>query len=297
MVKTKIGFAITTYDKFEEAKILLNIIKCFHEDYPVAFCSNHPDGKQFAENNNIKYYIQGEDIPYKPNRMSIRHYHNKSITHRAIDSVQKSCKKALEMDCDYIIHTHSDGWPLNEHRLQHMAEYLLRHDKLLAIRGAGKQFTSGRDTPFGHIDDHFFMFDAKKAKELNLFDFNPTEFRLDKWSVHSVWATIFLSRLGLDNIWYYGDTKRMLDHKGNPLGRRGVKPSIYDQVFQTIHVHRASFQGDGGRVLQAHYLSKAGLDCTKYLQNYISKYNIYYPVKIIYSLQEIKNYVKRIFGL
>jgi hypothetical protein len=52
MVKIKIGFAITTYDKFEEAKILLNILECFEKDYPVALCSNHPDGEQFAENNN-----------------------------------------------------------------------------------------------------------------------------------------------------------------------------------------------------------------------------------------------------
>ena len=58
----KIGIAITTYDKFEEAKILFDIIRSFEQDYPIAFCSNHPDGKQFAENNNIKYYIKYTSI-------------------------------------------------------------------------------------------------------------------------------------------------------------------------------------------------------------------------------------------
>jgi hypothetical protein len=227
----------------------------------------------------------------------VGHSHKKSLRNRAIDTVQKSCQKSLEMGCDYVLHTHSDGWVLNEHRLQHMAEYLYSQKKVLAIRGAGRHYNSEENTPFGHIDDHFFMFNCKKAKELKLFDFNPRDFRLDKWSVHSIWSTIFLSRLGLDKIWYYGNTKKMLDYNGKQMGRRGVKPAIYDPLFGTLHVHRSSFKKEGGKILQAYHLGNAGLDKTKYLQNFISKYNIYEPIKIYWNMQEIRNYVKRLFRL
>ena len=45
----KLGFAITAYDKFEEAKILFEILRNeFKGYYPISFCSNHPKSKEFV---------------------------------------------------------------------------------------------------------------------------------------------------------------------------------------------------------------------------------------------------------
>lgn len=295
----RIGFAITTYNKFEEAKILFDIIReCFDEKHPIAFCSNHHYGEDFAVQNDIQYYIQGRDIPLPKSKDNIKKGEMKTkLRTRAIDTVQKSCQKSLEMPADHILHTHSDGWVLDEHRLEDLVRFLKNKNKSLAIRGSGETYNSCKETPYGHIDDHFFVFNRKQAIINNLFDFTPEDFNLHRHSVHDVWATIFLAKLGLKNIWYYGNTNDMIGWDGKPLGRRGVKPSIYDPLFKTLHVHRSSFKNYTGETLQARMLAQHHLTKTPYLQDFIKLNNNHKKLRIKWTTQEMKNYAKRLFGL
>ena len=295
-----IGFAITTYNKFEEAKILIDIIReCFEEKYPIALCSNHPFGQTFANNNDIKYYIQGRDISLDSGDTNKKRkgVMKERIRNRSLDTVQKSCQKSLEMSVDYILHTHSDGWVLDEHRLEDLVRFLKGKRKTLAIRGSGKTYNDCEETPYGHIDDHFFVFNRKQAIINNLFDFTPEDFNLNRHSVHDVWATIFLAKLGLKNIWYYGNTKDMIGWNGKPLGRRGVKPSIYDPIFKTLHVHRSSFKNYTGETLQARMLAQHHLTNSSYLQDFIKLNNNHKKIKIKWTTQEVKNVAKRILGI
>lgn len=296
-MKIKIGFAITTYDKFEEAEILIDILReCFKEEYPIALCSNHPAGEDFARRMNIKYYIQGEDIAVTP----------VGLKRRTLDTIMKSCTKAMEMPVDYIIHTHSDGWVLDEEAIRKLVAELKLENKALAIRGFGDTYeqcdrtTIGKyhlieGTPFGHVDDHFFVFNKKKFLEKKVFDFEPTDFSLYRHNIHDVLATVFLVKLGLKDIWYYGNTAKMTGWNGKPMVKRGVKPSIYDDDYKTLHVHRGSFKNGYGQQLQAWMLQNHNLNKTEFIKEFIRKYGskrLQLEVKL--SGEEIRDRIRRI---
>ncbi|MFX1294027.1 MAG: hypothetical protein ACFFD2_04110 [Promethearchaeota archaeon] len=270
----KIGFAITAYDKFEEAKILFEIIrKEFKGDYQISFCSNHPNGKEFAEENNVNNYKQGRDIPYfggdrhSPNKLKDK----VSIILRSTDTVQNSCIAAMEMDVDYIIHMHSDAWVLNETKLIELIEKLKSMNKKLAVRGAGlEQYY--KDSPFGHMDDHFFVFEKKYFLENNIFDFLPEEFWPHRFTIHGILFTNFLIKLGLKRIWYYRDTKDLLCFDGKKMNQRGVRPSSFDPYYKFLHLHRGSFPYDYGQKVQAMYLKEAGFQKSEFIKQFINRY-------------------------
>ena len=134
---TKIGFAITAYDKFEEAEIGIEIIrKEFKKDYVIGFCSNHPDAKKISKDWDINTFIAARNISFnKPKGTESTHTTNEvdrfSIQVRALDSVRTSCKQLLDYDIDYITHVHSDAWYLNENMIHTLTEEMEKRKNLL----------------------------------------------------------------------------------------------------------------------------------------------------------------------
>lgn len=270
----KIGFAITAYDKFEEAKILFEIIrKEFCGNYEISFCSNHAEGSDFAKREGIDYYIQGRDIPYyggdihRPDTLKNR----VSIVLRSTDTVRRSCENALKMDVDYIIHMHSDAWVLNEKELIDIVSKLKKSNKKIALRGAGLE-TLYQDTPLGHMDDHFFIFEKKFFIESNVFNFKPEHFFPHVFTVHGILFINIITKVGLDKIWYYADTKNLLNFDNRELNMRTVKPVSYDPKYGFLHVHRGSFPDEYGKIIQAIYLREAGFSNSKFIADFINTY-------------------------
>ena len=93
MKTTKHSIAISLYDKFEEVKLLVDIIReNWEQDYIITVCCNHPDGKRQLSDLAIDTYVQGDPIPYYPGkpRMNLRY--------RAIDCIRKDCTSAISFD-------------------------------------------------------------------------------------------------------------------------------------------------------------------------------------------------------
>jgi len=257
---TKIGIAISAYDKFEELDILLDIIKSWKGDYVTGLCCNHPDGKKYQDK--VDYYIQGDDIPFKsyPGEATFffKQDENYYIRLRAANCVRLACSLLTDFsDCDYIVHVHSDAWLLSEEGLQKFIHDLKSRNKFVAVRGVGlgdvyKPGTSNH--AFGQADDHFFAFHREFAEIHDIWRYRVSDMLMRSYSVHGTLMTVLAVKAGLRNIWYYKKLGDCLNCYGEPSTDNEAKPCIYDQEYRFLHLHRGSLPGDWGQSLQAWFL-------------------------------------------
>jgi len=274
MILMKLGFAITAYDKFEEAKILFEILREeFQEYYPISFCSNHPKATEFAKTEQPEIFTEGFDYRFPQKELHPSTLNRITFKLRSTETVQKSCLGALSLDVDYILHVHADAWVLNEKKLRALLKEVKKRNKKFVIRGLGLSYM-GNDTPLGHMDDHFFIFEKEFAIERRFFDFNVEEFWPHKLSVHGILITNLISKIGLSNIWYYRNEIDLTywDGKKKISPKSPAKPSNYDNDFEFLHLHRQSFPLDYGKKIQALYLSEAGFNKSDYIKEFLDRY-------------------------
>lgn len=271
----KIGFAITCYDKFEEANIFIELIrKEFKKDYKISLCSNHEKGKELGNRLLVDQYIQARKIPYfngnihNPQDLESRI----SIVLRSTDSVLTSCREALKMDVDYIIHMHSDAWCLSEEKLLELIEKMVKLNKKLAIRSVGFEDINIKGAIEG-VDDHFFIFEKEYALKNKVFNLLPEEYFPDRLTVHEILMTNFLIKYGLRNIWNYRKTNQLFNYDGkNVFKKSTLRPVSYDPYYKFLHLHKESFPKNYGKVLQAIYLKNNTTGKSKFINNFIDKY-------------------------
>lgn len=174
---------------------------------------------------------------------------------RSTNGVITSCKEALKLDVDYIVHNHSDAWCFDENKIYEIIEEMKKLNKKIAIRGIGLEKTTA-DAPLGNMDDHFFIFERKYALENNIFEINLENFFPHIMTVHGILFCNFLLKYGLKKIWYYRDTKSLETYDGTILKDGGVRPVSFDSYYKFLHVHRESFPENYGKSIQAIYLKK-----------------------------------------
>lgn len=284
----KIGFAITAYDKFEEAKILFEIIrKEFNNYYPISFCSNHKNAEKWAKKEKPEIFTQGVDYEIPGGELTLPSPRRTSMVLRSTDTVQKSCKGALQLDVDYIIHMHADAWVLSEEKIIKLVTELKNRNQYFAVRGLGFSWM-GTDTPLGHIDDHFFVFNKNFVVEKKFFDFSVEEFWPHKLSIHGILTINLISKIGLSNIWYYKLVNNLEWWDGRKINCtiNYAKPCNYDPEYEMLHVHRGSFPEDYGQKVQAMFLKQCSFNKSEYIQHYIKKYNVSKNILI----SELKEY-------
>jgi hypothetical protein len=268
-MKTKRNaIAISVYDKFEEVELLVDIIReNWEHEYIITICCNHPDGRNKLEHLPIDSYVQGDPVPYFPGKPRI------NLRYRVIDTIRKSCKAALELNPNTIMHVHSDAWPLNEKKYLKIVSNMYKNESYLALRGFGHGVYPG-SSPLGHVDDMFFIVDAQHAKHVDLFNIRPLALLPHLQSIHGILNTVFLAKVGLDKIYHYDNHMNMVLWKGKkkiqPYSRG--KPVIYDENYEFLHLHRQSFPDHYGEKLQAIYLRSAGLIKGKYIKEFINKW-------------------------
>ncbi|MBT3464524.1 hypothetical protein HN451_06025, partial [archaeon] len=132
----KIGIAISLYDKFDELAILIDIIKKnWKGDYIISVCSNHENPEPFLKDLDIDIFTKGDDIivtkdmPWMRNSINMRS--------RVSDCIKKSCTAAINSGADYVMHLHTDAWPLKEKEILKIIEHMKENKKTFAFRGLG----------------------------------------------------------------------------------------------------------------------------------------------------------------
>jgi len=252
----KIGFAITLYDKFEELKQLVKIIRSWKGDYHISVCCNHPDA----------YYILGQAVESGEidDLVNPRHIAQlgewtvkdgkgkaKAFAHniRCVENVRASCQALEATDCDIGVHLHSDAWFLSEDKLRELVQAMIDRKKRVAVRGRGLEDTFNpfsSCTTFGNVDDHAIVWDVRWCKDYKVFDFRPEALLYHKNNIHSMWGLVFGVKVGLDNLWYY--PTEMIDMHGN--SNRSLSPFNLDLKWELLHVNRNTLPDTIGKQLQ-----------------------------------------------
>jgi hypothetical protein len=271
----KLGIAISLYDKFDELAVLHDIFKHnFNNKFYLYVCSNHKHAQAEIDKRGLEFdgYVQGDNILYDD---SLSEQEKRvSIVCRSTSTVQKSCKLAME-NVDYVMHIHCDAWPLNEESLLKHFKSIIDTDYRVAFRGLG--FSKYRnDTPLGHVDDHFFIFNSTEAKKSKLFEFKAQEMLPHKLTVHGILSANILTKIGMKNILFFDIFKK----SNNYICWEGVekifpsypvKPSLMDKKRQFLHVHKESFPENYGQQLQSYYLNNNNIKKGRHVVDYIFK--------------------------
>ena len=252
----KIGFAITLYDKFEELKQLVKIIRSWKGDYYISVCCNHPDAYyilgQAVESGEIDALVNPRPIA-QLGEWTVKDGKGKAkaFAHniRCVENVRRSCQALENTGCDIGVHLHSDAWFLNEDKLKQLVQAMIDRKKRVAVRGRGLEDTFNpfsSCTTFGNVDDHAIVWDVAWCKKYKVFDFRPEALLYHKNNIHSMWGLVFGVKVGLDNLWYY--PTQMVDLYGN--SSRSLSPFNYDYMWDVLHVNRSTLPENLGKDIQ-----------------------------------------------
>jgi len=262
------AIAISVYDKFDEARLLVDIIReNWLDDYLITVCCNHHNGEQELGDLPIDAYIQGDPVPYNQSKPIA------NLTYRVVDTIRKSCRSAISLKPRTVMHVHSDAWPLREDAFRNLIEEMYERGAYAAGRGLGFGFCRG-DCPLGHLDDMFFLFDASFADSVDLFGIRPLGF-LPHWqTVHGILSAVVMVKVGLDRFYHYDDHTSLVLWPGKPkvMPYERAKPVIFDESRAFLHVHRGSFPENYGKHIQAIYLMQEGLTKGRHIEAFLEKW-------------------------
>ncbi len=263
------AIAISVYDKFEEVRILVDIIrKNWKRDYIITVCCNHPNGEKELSSLDIDTYVQGDDVPYSSNKPLA------NLTYRVVDTIRKSCLAALEQNPRTIMHVHSDAWPLDEECYLKIIDTMYENKAVAAGRGFGFGY-SRLDCPLGHLDDMFFIVDAEAARSTDLFNIRPLTFSPHWQTIHGIMSAIVMVKIGIDRFYLYDDHSQLTLWPNKPklMPYERAKPVIFDERNKLLHVHTASFPGDYGKHIQAIYLQSHNITQGEHIKRFIDRWN------------------------
>jgi hypothetical protein len=268
-----LGIAISVYDKFEELRLLLDVLReNFRTPFVVVVCSNSERAAAELGDAPIDRLVEGEAIHFSP-QLDWRRQGRPNLVCRVCDTIQKSCGAAMELGATHVMHVHSDAWPLREKKLLAVFDRVRGSEKVLAARGLGFGF-HGNDVPLGTVDDMFFCFETEWATRVGFFDFDPLAMLPHKLSIHGILAALILTKAGLSGFDHYCDQSNMEMWPGRmkPLPVLPAFPSHYDLDHGFLHVHRQAYPGHLGERIQAHYLSQLGHTRGRLLPEFVSRW-------------------------
>lgn len=291
-----VGFAISVYDKFDELAVLVDIIRENWEDeYHISVCCNHPEGQDRIEELglDIDEYVEGSDIVFDPDFDYVRRDINKRS--RILESIKKSNLSAIDAGCDYVMHLHADAWPLSEESFQDIKDEMEENGSKVAFRGHGLEWR----TPScytGQVMDQFFLYDTEFAREARLFDYEPLELLPHK-SIHNSLALLLFGRAGLSNLYWYSDMKDDIQWDGEPvdLPFTGVRPGVFNPVYDLLHIASDEFPQDLGKSIQALYLKEQSLS-GEYIDQFIDDHYRENVIKQVHEIEEEYNRRLRLLG-
>lgn len=264
-----IGIAISLYDKFDDVRVLVDIIRQnWEHEYYISICCNHPDAKSELSDLDVDSLEQGAQIDYDPSMEPSRGHIN--LMCRIHDSFRRACQNAVDAGCEYVLHNHADAWMLDEDRFLEFVDGLREKDCVAAVRGRDPTYRRP-DFWMGQPMDQYILFDGSYCDEIDFFDFSPLDL-LPHTNNHTGLMLLLLGRIGLSNIWFYSSYLDDQWWDGREKELHSVRPGIYVPKWEFLHIATESFPGSNGKHIQAGYLREHNLYQGKFIQEFLEKY-------------------------
>lgn len=274
----KIGFCISVYDKFEEARILIELIRNYSFVNEIILLRNDNFNQEEFEKFELqslcdriveisKYkYLRGDKVSNEI-----------SITARIWEAQKSGLLLAAENN-DIVIHTHADGWLLKEEFLFEVCKNFEENNLDIGFRGPGLSYRNHKGELVGKLDDHFYIVHASKIKESIFLKKDLFELPIDCLNIHGILAFWVLAEFQMVKTWHYDDFTDILNWKGNRIKIENeipmLRPLHYAEKYGILHVHRKDFIDERiAKELQAYYLQEnSRIEVNSYTEIFVKKY-------------------------
>ena len=256
----KLGVAVSVYDKFEELRILLDILnsfKCVHQIVVVR--NDKASNDDFIKNeinDNCTKVIELNTYKFLKNSP----LRNESITAR-IWEAQRQGLIELSEDNDFVIHTHSDGWILSEFKLLNIIDLISKSNKVMAFRGPGLSYRNSKGEILGKLDDHFYILKASFLQKSNFIRRSPLSLPINLLNIHGILAFWIHAEISLEKTIHYEDFTNVYDWEGKIIDYSKtnapmLRPLLFSDEYLFVHIHQSDFDFNFGKSFQAYYLEK-----------------------------------------
>lgn len=274
----KIGFCISVYDKFEETRILIELIRNYSFINEIILLRNDNVNQEEFE----KYEIQSlcdrvvENSKYrylKGDKTS----NEASITARIWEAQRTGMLIAAQKN-DIVIHTHADGWLLKENFLFEVCEKFEKHNLDFAFRGPGLSYRNNKGELLGKLDDHFYIVASSKIKKSIFLQKEVFELPIDCLNIHGILAFWLTAEFEVSKTWHYDDFTEVLNWMGQKIMVENeipmLRPLHYTEKQSILHIHRKDFINERlAKELQAYYLrTNSTVRPGSYTELFVSKY-------------------------
>jgi len=266
------GIAISLYDKFGDLAVLVDIIReNWDEDYYISVCSNHPDAMSQVTDFelDIDDFHQGAQIRYDDSLPGPRGGNN--LSYRIYNSMRAACRPAIEnSDVDYMMHIHADAWPLTESGFADIIDEMEQENAAVAFPSQTHSFTD--KYPPGSMEDQFIVFNARDARDVDLFSHTTLEFP-PTW-IHQLIPMICIGAFGWGKLYQYtnGSERKHWDGTTSTEIKNDARPMFFHPKYDQVHIATNDFDGSLGREIQAHYLNKYSLNKGSNIKQFINNH-------------------------
>jgi hypothetical protein len=293
----KLGIAVSVYDKFEELRILLDILNSFESVHQVVVIRNdkasNDDYIKFEIDENCTKVLENDKFKFL-NDSSLK---NESITARIWESQRQGLLELSENN-DYVIHTHSDGWVLNEFELLNIVDLIFKANKIMAFRGPGLSYRNSKGEILGKLDDHFYILKGSFLKNSSFIRRSPLSLPLDLLNIHGILAFWIHAEISFEKTIHYEDFTEVFDWEGKIINYSKtnapmLRPLHFSDRYMLLHIHRSDFDFNFGKNFQAYYLKKYLSKKSIFINTFIKENFV--PIEKLRSNQKSMIGKKRLF--
>ena len=252
----KIGVALSLYNKVDELKTNVNIIRKHWSSYNEAFisvCCNDPASVATVEKLHVNAVIRGDDIP------TTTKAHRRF---RIFDCIRKSIGAC---EAEFIIHFHSDAYAIRVESILEIIEKMENTGASVAFRGRGLPFRSGKCI-HGDVDDHFIIFKRQALLDRDFFNIRVDQYTdlthlkyLSVGNPESLMAFLIINAFSESEMLFYTDMRESIVDSSVPpdpfyvdgVMHRSANPFNLDETRGFFHI------GDSSRLVE--FLTKYGV--------------------------------------
>ena len=204
----KLGVAISVYNKIDEVTTCINVIRKHwkRKDVYVCVCCNDPQNFDKVKSLDIDNFVPG--IDYKPEQFSLPKAWKRM---RQYDTIKKAVLGCID-EAEFVIQWHGDACALDDSAIFSMLDEMERNDKKVAFRGKWKGHDVCRTKrPYGHVDDHFVIFNSRHVKETRLYNEDTQVEDVAKvagsWSSEGIMSYVIQNATPQEKLWHYDDMR------------------------------------------------------------------------------------------